>query len=1239
MFKYLFYLLFLNALFLSTKGQVPTWQWANSAVSPNNEVSNDVWHDNTTGNVYIGGYYEGGLSAVYGTTFSSTYGGKDAFIGKYTNLGVLVWAIRIGGGGNEEIRGITTDPSGNIYVTGYFSGTCDFDPSGTTANLTALGSQDAFLAKYSPSGSLLWKVKIGGSNSDDCYRVHCDGSNLFLAGYYEGACVFNSTDASTKVSFATQAQNNFFGVKYNFTGVAQWAVSGGSTKDDIGFNVVADASNVYFTGIYYNNLTMYDASGTSTIALQQNGGSSKPDMFVVAYTQAGGHFWQTNAASNEDDYSTGLAQDATGLYICGSIKGNASFPYPSPIFTKACVGGTDVFLAKLLKANGVYQWVSSETGSGSGDEAARCVKYNALNNTLLMTGYFKNSLNFTAYGGSTLISAGNEDVFLASFTTNGNYQWITTAGSTGSELVNSSCIDNLGNVYLAGEYGTSISFGSNVVPTGANKNIFLVKSGCTPAGTNNISAAQTVCESATPAALTGAVPTGGPFTYLWEQSSDNIIWSNASGTNNTQNYNPPLLSNSTYYRRKATQTAGCGNVVNSLGVLITIDSSPTIANAGITQSVCAVSATLNGNSVAVGTGLWSLLSGTSTIAMPSNSVTAVNGLSQGANNYLWSVSNGVCSASSQSVSIFRFLPPSTSNAGINQTICSSVTVLNGNPPTIGSGMWSVASGTANISNASLSNSSLTAISVGTTQLVWTISTGLCPSNTSTVTVVRDAMPTIAFAGNNQTLCATTTTLQANVPLVGTGIWSVATGSGNLSSNTNASVTVSGLVSGANSWVWTISNGVCPASSHTINIFAGDAPTAANAGVNQTICSSVTTLSANIPSNGNGLWSVMSGGATISNTSSSNSSVLLGAGQNILVWTISSGTTCAASTASVTITRDLPPDPSFAGNNETVCGVTSTISANNPTTGLGTWITVSGLVTISNSLNYNTTVSGLLEGDNFLIWQITNGVCAPTSDTIKIISNILPIANAGADMQVCRDTVKLNAFVPNAGAGLWSLSSGSVTILNTSSPSTTIANLDAGNNVLRWSVSNGVCPLQFDEITVKRYFNPSIALAGPDMEIERPIFLMAAIEPTVGNGKWSLIKGVGDIISITDPLSQIRNIGVGENIFRWTTSNGTCEDKYDDVIINMKELQIPNAFSPDGDAINDNFVIPNIDLYDQVDITVLNGWGGVVYSNKSYKNNWNGKNMSGDNLADDTYYYVLELQNKKSNGFIVLKRIK
>ncbi len=114
--------------------------------------------------------------------------------------------------------------------------------------------------------------------------------------------------------------------------------------------------------------------------------------------------------------------------------------------------------------------------------------------------------------------------------------------------------------------------------------------------------------------------------------------------------------------------------------------------------------------------------------------------------------------------------------------------------------------------------------------------------------------------------------------------------------------------------------------------------------------------------------------------------------------------------------------------------------------------------------------------------------------------------------------------------------------------------------------------------------------------------------------------------------------VGENIFIWQKSNGNCPVSSDTIIVIRDNVVIPNAFSPNGDNSNDQFVIKGIESLGTIKLFVYNRWGSIVYEDNNYRNTWNGHNLAGEAMSDDTYFYVIQKENgKEIKGYILIKR--
>jgi len=150
--------------------------------------------------------------------------------------------------------------------------------------------------------------------------------------------------------------------------------------------------------------------------------------------------------------------------------------------------------------------------------------------------------------------------------------------------------------------------------------------------------------------------------------------------------------------------------------------------------------------------------------------------------------------------------------------------------------------------------------------------------------------------------------------------------------------------------------------------------------------------------------------------------------------------------------------------------------------------------------------------------------------------------------------------------------------------------------------------------------------------------MEGVDPMVGEGKWVKISGSGELDDPTDPLTAVTKLEFGVSKFEWTINNGFCPEVVDSMIIDMRPIQQTNGFSPNGDGINDVFVIRGIENARGNRLVVFNNWGDVIYQANDYQNDWEGKTNNGADLPSDTYYFILTIPEVgEYSGYLILKR--
>jgi|GEM_PF-1039523 len=570
------------------------------------------------------------------------------------------------------------------------------------------------------------------------------------------------------------------------------------------------------------------------------------------------------------------------------------------------------------------------------------------------------------------------------------------------------------------------------------------------------------------------------------------------------------------------------NACSSYDDVMITNHEPSDANAGADKIICYDSIALAANIPIVGNGVWTIQSGSASIADLNDPISKVTNLSQGLNIFRWTITYNTCTKFEE-VTIHNALIESTT--GVDQDICSESTVLEANNPGAGVGAWSVlgGSGAAVFDDINQPDTRVSGLDQGANILRWTITNEICISYSDVV--ITNSLPTDAFAGPDQELCLDNSILQANTPIVGIGEWSILSGSANLVDANNASSLINNLDYGVNTLRWTITNGSCISSDEVV--ISNNSTITSNAGIDQVLCEDSTVLYANVPAYGIGQWSVIAGSATFEDNNDYNTKIVdIGKGNNVLKWAISNGG--CNSEDQVTITNNSPTTP-IAGGDQTICGSSTYLQANIPTTGVGSWTLVSGAASFVNSGQNNTQVTGLNPGSNTLRWTVENNGCT-SADDVEIYNDLPYEADAGADFEICGNTSPLYANDPVVGLGEWKVISGNASFNDASRFDATVSDLGFGANTLRWTINYEHCST-YDEIVVTN--NKIDVYAGIDQTINESSTLLAASNPANGTGKWTVIGGSGNFNEMYNSITEVSNLGSGLNTFRWSVNINGC----------------------------------------------------------------------------------------------------
>ncbi len=261
-----------NDMYVVKYNAAGSFVWAKRAGGTQDEIANSVATD-AAGNVYVAGYFSS-PSVVFGSTTLTTSASSDMFLVKYDSSGSVVWAKN--SGSSSMGQSVAIDTSGDVFVSGIF-----YPPSVTfgTTTLTNAGSGDAFLVKYSSTGSVVWANSLGGPGAESGACVHVSATNdVYTTGYFFSSSV---TVGSTTLTNAGMA--NMYVVRCTSGGALVSAISGSpyATNGSLGgIAVTTDPSgyNMYVAGTLAG-----DSAAVGTTILHNMGTVSNSDMFVARY--------------------------------------------------------------------------------------------------------------------------------------------------------------------------------------------------------------------------------------------------------------------------------------------------------------------------------------------------------------------------------------------------------------------------------------------------------------------------------------------------------------------------------------------------------------------------------------------------------------------------------------------------------------------------------------------------------------------------------------------------------------------------------------------------------------------------------------------------------------------------------------------------------------------------------------------------------------------------------------------
>ncbi len=403
------------------------------------------------GNIIVGGYFSSQI-VVGGVTINGS-GLDDIFLFKYSPSGQLIWYKTFGGNLNDEGSGVAVDGTGNIYLTGAFQ-SASITIGSTVLNNVQAGKLDLFLAKFDPSGNLVWANSAGGNGDELMLDAGLDAAgNIYVCGL-SGSDLWAY---GPNLIFGSLGDRNILLAKYNAAGTVIWSRSAGGSAEERAQRLAVDVSgNCYLTGFFQSSTIGF---GGSVLAVNSGG----QDMYIVKYDPNGTALWVKTGTGSGNEWGFTIATDPSGNVLAGGIFISNTLVFQGTTLTNTSAAKADAYIIKCDGAGNAI-WVNSLKGNQQ--DYLYSITTDA-SGSIYLGGFTSSSLlDFNgAFAGPV---GANSEAFFAKLQSNGQAVWAKLGGGTFDDIVYSVAVNSNGSrICATGEYVPNAKFGSQILTTGS----------------------------------------------------------------------------------------------------------------------------------------------------------------------------------------------------------------------------------------------------------------------------------------------------------------------------------------------------------------------------------------------------------------------------------------------------------------------------------------------------------------------------------------------------------------------------------------------------------------------------------------------------------------------------------------------------------------------------------------------------------------------------------------------------
>jgi energy-converting hydrogenase Eha subunit B len=457
-----FLIVFSNSLRLNAQ-----WFQGGGAIPCNQNANINATAVDGFGNCIVGGYFKGNIDLNVDTSIAQSYSSagalEDAFLAKYDTSGNLVWSFALGSNnGNERIQAITLDPQNNIYVGGYYGGNFDADPDTSTHlliqnNTIWFNISDAFLAKYSPAGKLIWAFSLSSQYNDYINDIDYSAQGkIVIAGFYEDSLDFDPGPNNVPLLVGVSGFGDGFFAAYDTSGNFNWVKRLGSATvtENLKYLETDTSGSIIIGGTFTSSLD-FDPSPSAGYTLD-------PEIplryFLAKYNSSGNFVWARKLYSlSGNDKLFGLSVDANNnIYTIGEFTDTVDFNLSnSVVFNLTTAGDFDAFIAKY-SPSAAFVW-AKQIGLPNANESLNSMVINGANEIYLSGVFQGNGIDVDMGSAQFLLNSnGARDILLLRTNLNADLLGAIAIGGTANETAGVVASANYGRVMVSGQFTGSM---------------------------------------------------------------------------------------------------------------------------------------------------------------------------------------------------------------------------------------------------------------------------------------------------------------------------------------------------------------------------------------------------------------------------------------------------------------------------------------------------------------------------------------------------------------------------------------------------------------------------------------------------------------------------------------------------------------------------------------------------------------------------------------------------------------